>query len=164
MIPIERLNHAVLFVEKLDRSLQFYRDVLGFSLVVRYSNPPAAFLRASRSNNHHDLGLFQVDEKAENPTRGELGLYHLAWQVSSISDLLAARQVLIGASAFSGESDHGATKSLYGKDPDGNEFELMWMLPRSEWGDFEHQAPVMPLDLEGDVARLSEQPQQTPAH
>jgi catechol-2,3-dioxygenase len=54
---------------------------------------------------------------------------------------------------LTGESSHGATKSVYGFDPDGNEFEVMWMLPRDAWGDFEHQAPVEPLDLPGEVRR-----------
>jgi catechol-2,3-dioxygenase len=57
--------------------------------------------------------------------------------------------------AYSGESSHGATKSVYGTDPDGNEFELMWMLPRSEWGPYEHAAPIDHLDLAGEVRRWS---------
>jgi catechol-2,3-dioxygenase len=57
------------------------------------------------------------------------------------------------AGALTGESDHGATKSLYGKDPDGNEFEIMWMLPRDQWGDYESEAPTMRLDLEAEVMR-----------
>ena len=59
------------------------------------------------------------------------------------------------AGAYTGESDHGATKSVYGTDPDGNEFELMWMLPRAEWGDYESSATVEHLDLEGEVGRWS---------
>jgi catechol-2,3-dioxygenase len=55
--------------------------------------------------------------------------------------------------ALVGESDHGATKSLYGHDPDGNEFEVMWMVPREEWGEMENDATVAPLDLEGELAR-----------
>lgn len=54
-----------------------------------------------------------------------------------------------------GESSHGATKSVYGADPDGNEFEAMWMLPREDWGDYENAVPVERLDLAGDVARWS---------
>ncbi len=47
----------------------------------------------------------------------------------------------------------GATKSIYGRDPDGNEFEVMWMLPKHEWGAYENAAPVERLDLPGDVRR-----------
>ena len=59
------------------------------------------------------------------------------------------------AGAYTGESSHGATKSLYGADPDGNEFELMWLLPREEWGPYEHSAPIDRLDLAAEVARWS---------
>jgi catechol-2,3-dioxygenase len=63
--------------------------------------------------------------------------------------------VLAEAGALVGESSHGATKSLYAADPDGNEFEVMWMLPRSEWGEFTNAAPIERLDLAADVARWS---------
>ena len=84
-----------------------------------------------------------------------IGLYHLAWQLDTIDELAAARQALLDAGAYSGESSHGATKSLYGADPDGNEFELMWMLPRDEWGPYENAAPIDHLDLAGEVRRWS---------
>jgi catechol-2,3-dioxygenase len=62
----------------------------------------------------------------------------------------------VKAGALTGESDHGATKSVYGADPDGNEFELMVLLPRSEWGAYEHRAPVMPLDWQQELRRGSQ--------
>ena len=55
--------------------------------------------------------------------------------------------------ALAGESDHGVTKSLYGKDPDGIEFEVMWMVPREQWGDMEHEAIVKRLDLAAELAK-----------
>ena len=110
-----------------------------------------AFLRAKGSGNHHDLGLMQLGARAPSPPRGSLGLYHLAWQLPGIQDLARAREVLIKISAFTGESDHGATKSIYGMDPDGNEFELMVLLPQSEWGEYEGAAPVMPLDWKKEL-------------
>jgi catechol-2,3-dioxygenase len=61
--------------------------------------------------------------------------------------------VLARRGALAGASDHGATKSVYGRDPDGNEFEVMWILPRDQWGEYEHAAPVQPLDLEAEIAR-----------
>ncbi|MEX2031636.1 MAG: VOC family protein, partial [Dehalococcoidia bacterium] len=82
-----------------------------------------------------------------------VGLYHLAWEVASIQDLAAGRETLERLGALTGQSDHGATKSLYGHDPDGNEFEVMWMVPRDQWGEHEHSAPVAPLDLDAEVAR-----------
>jgi catechol-2,3-dioxygenase len=150
MVNIQKLNHAVLFVGNLERSTSFYCEVLDFSIVVHYSEMRATFLRASQSSNHHDLGLFETDDQ-ELPKEGAIGLYHLAWQVPTIEDLLEVRQRLAEATALTGESDHGATKSLYGKDPDGNEFEIMWMLPRDQWGPYENEAPTMALDLETEV-------------
>jgi catechol-2,3-dioxygenase len=150
-----RLNHAVLFVADLDRSLAFYTDVFGMDVVAREPRANAAFLRLARSGNHHDLGLFGVGAAGGPKRRGAIGLYHLAWQLDTIDELAAARDALQGAGAFTGQSSHGATKSLYGTDPDGNEFEIMWMLPREAWGDFENTAPVDHLDLTGEVARWS---------
>ena len=60
--------------------------------------------------------------------------------------------VLTELGALSGMSDHGATKSLYGQDPDGIEFEVMWIVPRERWGEYERQAPVRPLDIERELA------------
>jgi catechol-2,3-dioxygenase len=151
-IPVQRLNHAVLYVRDVDRSVAFYRQAFGFEVVQEMAGR-AAFLRAAGSDNHHDLGLFAVGPGAPSPPAGSVGLYHLAWQVASIHDLAAGRRTLEALGALAGQSDHGATKSLYGRDPDGNEFEIMWMLPRAEWGEFEHSAPVAPLDIEAEVAR-----------
>jgi len=55
----------------------------------------------------------------------------------------------VGSSA-----DHGATKSLYGRDPDGNEFEIMWLVPRELWGEHESKAIIAPLDLAAEVRRF----------
>ena len=148
-----RLNHAVLFVADLERALAFYTGVFGMEVAAREPRANAAFLRLTRSGNHHDLGLFGVGPQAAPKVRGGIGLYHLAWQVDTIEELEEARRALVGADAFTGESSHGATKSVYGKDPDGNEFEVMWMLPRDAWGEFEHAAPVESLDLPGEVRR-----------
>jgi catechol-2,3-dioxygenase len=151
-IDAVRLNHAVLFVSDLERSLTFYQRAFGMQVVARERRANAAFLRLPRSGNHHDLGLFGVGAQPPRP-RGALGLYHLAWQVDTIDELEEARGTLAGLDALTGESSHGATKSLYGHDPDGNEFEVMWMLPKAHWGEYENTAPVERLDLPDDVAR-----------
>jgi catechol-2,3-dioxygenase len=145
----------VLFVSDLERSVRFYGDVFAMEVIAREPRANAAFLRLPRSGNHHDLGLFGVGTAGGPKRRGTIGLYHLAWQLDTIDELAAARQVLLKVGAYTGESSHGATKSVYGADPDGNEFELMWMLPRDEWGVYEHAAPVDHLDLAGEVARWS---------
>jgi catechol-2,3-dioxygenase len=152
MIPVARLNHAVLFVRDLDRSVDFYSRVFGFEEIAREQGM-MAFLRAKGSDNHHDLGLMAVGPDAPRPPRGSTGLYHLAWQVPLIEDLARAAEVLSSEGALGGASDHGATKSLYGRDPDGNEFEIMWMVPREQWGEYESRAVVQPLDLEAELRR-----------
>jgi catechol-2,3-dioxygenase len=152
MIPIKGLNHAVLTVRDLDRSVGFYRDVFGFEEVAR-AGGQMAFMRASGSRNHHDLGFLALGTNAMAPPRNAVGLFHLAWEVPAIEDLAKAREALDKSGALVGESDHGATKSLYGRDPDGNEFEIMWLVPREQWGDLEHEASTDPLDLDAELAR-----------
>src|SRR6478752_4436388 len=150
---VTRLNHAVLFVRDADIAADFYHRVFGFEELERSPGMRAAFMRAPGGENHHDLGLFEVGAAAPRPPRGSVGLYHLAWEVATIEDLATAQQALAEAGALSGASDHGVSKSLYGRDPDGNEFEIMWRVPREAWGEFENQATVLPLDLERELAR-----------
>ena len=158
MIPVTRLNHAVLFVRDLDRTVEFYVQTFGFEVI--FSTPgQSAFLRAGGSQNHHDLGLFATQPNAPRPPRGSPGLYHLAWEVPRIEDLANARKTLSDLGALVGESDHGATKSLYGLDPDGNEFELMWLVPREDWGDHEHSAVIERLNLADELARYADRHQ-----
>ena len=151
---IRRLNHAVLFVSDVDRARTFYTEVLGFAVIAEERRMNAVFLRAADSDNHHDLGLFGLGVGAPPAARGRVGLYHLAWQVDTIDQLVAVREQLLAAGSLTGESSHGATK-LYGTDPDGNEFEIMWMVPRAEWGVYADQAVVERLDLAGDLERWS---------
>ena len=152
-IPVARLNHAVLYVRDLDRSVDFYQRAFGFAEIGREGGM-MAFLRAAGSDNHHDLGLMQIGADAGPPSRRNAGLYHLAWEVPTIEDLAKAASVLAEFDALTGMSDHGATKSLYGKDPDGIEFEVMWLVPRAQWGEYDRRAVVQPLDLQREIARF----------
>ena len=152
-IPVQRLNHAVLYVRDLDRAVDFYREAFGLEEIAREGGQ-MAFLRVAGSANHHDLGLMAVGANAPQPAPGSTGLYHLAWEVPTIDDLAEAATLLAELGALAGQSDHGATKSLYGRDPDGNEFEIMWMVPRDQWGEFDRQAKVAPLDMAGELARF----------
>ncbi|HYD09173.1 MAG TPA: VOC family protein [Acidimicrobiales bacterium] len=149
---MRRLNHAVLYVRDARRAAAFYADVFGFEVVDELPNGLAVFLRSPIGGNHHDLGLFSVGSGAPGPTQGHVGLYHLAWEVGSIEELVSARQTLMDAGAYRGESDHGVSKSLYGADPDANEFEVMWSVPADEWGEYATKAVTKRLDLEGEVA------------
>ena len=149
-----RLNHAVLFVRDATRAAEFYGRVFGFEIVGSEMGGQAVFMRSPLATNHHDLGLFSVGPDAPQPARGSVGLYHLAWEVPTIEDLAAASRVLAEAGALGGASDHGVSKSLYGKDPDGNEFEIMWSVPREAWGDYATKGAVMPLDIDVEIARF----------
>jgi len=155
-VPITRMNHAVLYVRDAQRSVSFYEEVLGFREVIHDDLNRFAFLRAPGSANHHDLALFSVGAGAapSSAGRGTVGLYHLAWEVPTLQELEEMRERLDQAGALIGASDHGVNKSLYARDLDGIEFEVMWLTPPSEWGDEEDQAIIRPLDLEGDKARF----------
>ena len=153
-IPVARLNHAVLFVRDAQRSAEFYTRLFGFEIVANEMGGQAIFLRSPLEENHHDLGLFTVGAQALNAPRGSVGLYHLAWEVPTITDLARARDLLAEVGALGGASDHGVSKSLYGRDPDGNEFEIMWRVPREAWGQDEHKGVIRPLDLERELDRF----------
>ncbi len=154
-MAINRLNHAVLYVRDADRSAQFFVDVLGFRRIDGMQFPGGAFLRAEGSTNDHDLGLFSVGEQAAaSPAgRGAVGLYHLAWEVDTLADLARYAGVLSKAGALVGSTNHGTTRSLYVKDPDGLEFELVWIVPAALLGP-DDKPGLQPLDLVGDIARF----------
>src|SRR4051812_32938384 len=147
---VQRLNHAVLYVSDVEQSVAFYRDVLGFDVATHMGN--AAFLRAHGSANDHDLGLFGIGPNPTAPPRRATGLYHLAWQVDTIEDLAAMRNVLVDAGSLVGESDHGVSKSLYAVDPDGIEFEVMWAVPVADWP---NTPSTEALDLDAALARYA---------
>ena len=155
-MSVRRLNHAVLYVSDLSRAVEFYRETLGFE--VRTEIPGrAAFLRAPDSANDHDLGLFAVGPAPPAAER-RVGLYHLAWEVGTLSDLADIRNRLSAAGALVGASDHRVSKSLYAKDPDGIEFEVMWRVPAQDWeSELSHGDMIAPLDLEGARARWGDQ-------
>ena len=152
-MAVRRLNHAVLYVHGLQRTVDFYRTALGFE--VRLEIPGrAAFLRAPGSANDHDLGLFEIGtgrapDRPEHP-----GLYHLAWEVGTLGDRVDTRARVLAAGARGGESDHRVSKSLYAKDPSGIEFEVMWRVPAENWErELREGDMIAPLDLEGELAR-----------
>jgi catechol 2,3-dioxygenase-like lactoylglutathione lyase family enzyme len=131
---IVRLNHAVLYVGDVDRSVEFYCGVLGFRRIDAMTPEHfkgAAFLQAPGSTNDHDLGLFEIGSAAgpSRAGRSTVGLYHLAWEVDTLDELERLSRVLAEAGSLVGSSDHGTTKSLYAKDPDGIEFEVAWIIP-----------------------------------
>ena len=96
-------------------------------------------------------------------TPKSVGLYHIAWEVPTVEDLIAAHDRLAEVGALIGQSDHGVNKSLYARDPDGLEFEVMYLVPADEWGAEEHQAIIRPLDLEAERRREHERRAAQPA-
>ncbi len=155
-MAIHRLNHAVLYVRDVARSVAFYREVLGF-VVVHELGGKAAFLRADGSTNDHDLGLFELGAQAgpSGAGRSTVGLYHLAWEVETLRDLETLAGTLADAGALAGASDHSTTKSLYGLDPDGLEFEIAWVVPAAllDEAAIAGRAGIRPLDLAREIAR-----------
>lgn len=154
-MAIFRLNHAVLYVRDVTASVAFYRDVLGFGYTEGGDSfQGAAFLRAPGSTNDHDLGLFQLGDAAGPSGAGKttVGLYHLAWEVDTLGDLEDLAKTLTAAGALVGATDHGTTKSLYGKDPDGLEFEIVWIIPAGLLTD-EDRAKSGRLDLAAEIAK-----------
>jgi catechol-2,3-dioxygenase len=156
-MSIHRLNHAVLYVRDVERSAAFYRDVLGFEVLSAVSMRGAAFLRAAGSTNDHDLGLFEIGAAATaSPAgRSSVGLYHLAWEVDTLRDLESLEAALADAGALVGGSDHSTTKSLYGHDPDGLEFEIAWVVPAQLIDDavLAGRTSIRPLDLTREIER-----------
>jgi len=151
-MPIQRLNHAVLYVRDVDRSVAFYTEALGFR--VKAALPGAAFLQAEGSTNDHDLGLFAIGDRAGASSAGRttVGLYHLAWEVDTLAELRRVAEVLSGNGALVGASDHGSTKALYAQDPDGLEFEVSWLVPADLLTD-DITMQTQPLDLDAAIAR-----------
>ena len=122
MIKPLRVGHVVLKVRELERSLEFYRDVLGFTVSSEMSNV-MIFLTAT-GESHHDLALLRVGDSAPSPVPTAVGLYHVAIQLEDWEAVKEARDVLTERGLLRGTADHGVSRSLYTADPDGNEIEL----------------------------------------
>ena len=143
-LGLKRLQHLVLWVSDIERSVWFYTEVLGFEIKRRYPN--AAFLIIPGTSDDHHLGLFE-QPGAHPPDESVTRMYHSAWEVGELTDLVRARQRLIEAGALVGSSDHGVSLSLYAKDPDGLEFEVFWTVPEGK------PVGTRPLHLEAELAR-----------
>ncbi len=126
-----RIGHVVLKVRDLDRSLAFYRDLLGFTVVSELSN--VMIFLAADGQNHHDLALLRVGQQASSPVPGAVGLYHVAIQLADFDAVRSAHALLSERGLLRGAIDHGVSRSLYTADPDGNEIELYCDMPREEW-------------------------------
>src|ERR1700675_1345630 len=125
-IGLKRLQHLVLWVSDVDRSVRFYHDVLGFEVKRRYPN--AAFLNIPGSADDHNLGLFE-QPGIPRPDEHTARMYHSAWEVGEITDLVGARLRLGEAGALGRSAGRRVRLSLYAKDTDGLESEIFCTVP-----------------------------------
>lgn len=143
------LGHVVFYVKDLERSLAFYRDLLGFQEIGRAFQGQAAALTSGRT--HHELLLIQVGDAPGPPTGRHRGLYHIGIKVGdSLQELREAKADLDRAGiAIAGLSDHTVSQSLYLEDPDGNEVELYVDAPEKLWKNNPQAvlSPTKPLHL-----------------
>jgi len=143
------LGHVVFYVRDLERSLAFYRDLLGFQEVRRIFNGMAAALTSGRT--HHELLLIQVGDAPGPPSGRRRGFYHIGIKVGdSLDELRAAKRELdTSGIVIDGMSDHTVTQSLYLRDPDGNEVELYVDADESLWKNNPAAvlSPIKPLTL-----------------
>ncbi len=151
------MNHAVLYVRNAERTATFYRDVLGFREVTRFGDGLGIFLQAPDSTNDHDIAFFTIGDQAGPSAAGTttVGLYHVAWEVGTLADLVLIRDRLVAAGALVGATDHTTTKALYAHDPDGLEFEVSWLVPTARVTPelLEQRSVNRPLDLDAELAR-----------
>src|SRR5664279_6312280 len=150
-MQVKELGHLVLYVRDLERSVAFYRDVLGWqsAFPAGLGFPAAAF---TSGRTHHELLLIEVGEDAATQPEGRrLGLYHFGLKVGDSDDELreALARVQESGTALLGASDHTVTHSLYIADPDGNEIELYVDVPGVDWVNDPALigAPIKPLRL-----------------
>jgi len=145
-----RIGHVHLKVADLERSLSFYRDLLGFKEMQRYGDS-AVFISAGGYHHHIGLNTWYSKNAAPAPVRSA-GLFHTAILYPTRQDLAQILKRLIDAKyPLTGASDHGVSQALYLNDPDSNGVELYWDRPKEEWpvnSNGELQMGTEPLDLE----------------
>jgi len=126
------LGHVNIFVRNVERSQQWYADVLGLH-TYGYRPGRAAFLAADLEQSH-EIALVQVGDEAPGPQKGQVGLNHMAWMVPSLDVLKEAYQRLKDKGVpIERVTDHGVSIGVYFRDPDGNGLEVSYELPRSQW-------------------------------
>lgn len=130
--PETRIGHVHLKVADIERSLNFYRDLLGFEVTERIGNS-AVFLSAGGYHHHIGLNTWH-SEGASKTSREGVGLYHTAIVYPTRKDLAqVVRRLAENKYPLTGAADHGVSEAIYLDDPDGNGVELYWDRPREEW-------------------------------
>jgi len=127
-----RIGHVHLKVADLDRSLAFWRDLIGLEVQQRMGDQ-AAFLSADGYHHHIALNTWE-SAGGSPPGLGTTGLYHVALLYPDRASLAQALNALVAANwPLEGASDHGVSEALYLRDPDGNGVELYRDRDRAEW-------------------------------
>lgn len=147
-MQVQRLGHVVFYVRSMARSVAFYRDLLGFQQVAQGWEGRATALTGG--STHHELLLIEVGDAPRPPSGRRIGLYHIGIKIGeSLDELKAAKAELEAAGVtIEGASDHAVSKSLYVRDPDGNEVELYVDDTSVDWrADPERIMHVGPLRL-----------------
>jgi catechol 2,3-dioxygenase len=140
-----RIGHVHLKVSDLDKSLAFYRDLLGFEVMQRYG-AQAVFISAGGYHHHIGLNTWYSRNAPKAPQQAP-GLFHTAILYPTRKDLAIILKRLIEARyPLTGMSDHGVSEAIYLDDPDGNGVELYWDKPREQW----------PLDAAGNLQMVTE--------
>lgn len=143
--PQTRIGHVHLKVTDLQRSLQFYCDLLGFELQQFYGDS-AAFISAGGYHHHIGLNTWHSKDAGPAPVRAA-GLYHTAILYPTRKDLaFALKKILEAKYPLTGASDHGVSEAIYLDDPDKNGVELYWDRPQEQW----------PKDEEGKLQMVTE--------
>lgn len=130
--PDTRIGHIHLTVSDLEKSLTFYRDLLGFEVTTWYGDS-AVFL--STGGYHHHIGLNTwAGKNATPPPPGHTGMYHFAILLPDRKELAKIFKKLWEVNyPIEGASDHGVSESIYLTDPDGNGVEIYSDKPKTEW-------------------------------
>jgi catechol 2,3-dioxygenase len=124
MIHAERIGHVVIKVRNLERSRKFYTEILGMDVMMEIPAIPGIFL-ANNRRDHHEIALFEVGPEADGLHTRQIGLAHIAFRLRNEQDLRAAYKEFKEKDVpISFTVDHGVTKSIYFRDPDGHELEV----------------------------------------
>jgi catechol 2,3-dioxygenase len=132
MLRPKKLGHLVLKVSDLNLSERFYTKIIGLRITQRISNT-MVFMSAS-DNASHELALMSTDQIRSSPEKNSVGLYHFAWAMDSLEDLQQIYQKIKNNDIeVVGIGDHGISIGVYILDPDGNQVEIFYELPKNKW-------------------------------
>ena len=130
-VKAPRLAHLVLRVRDLARSEEFYTQVLGLRVTGQI---PGVMTFLSAGEASHTIAVMNAGPDAPGPDPTRVGLYHFAFQVDSPEELREFYDHLVDRKVrIVGTGDHGISQGIYFQDPDGNEIEVFYELPRAEW-------------------------------